>query len=165
MGQVAGDVIAAAFAVFNPAVVVPLVEIGWRRTDAPTICQARTDGAVAQLRRILGDDPAGLDRAVELLRRATEPLRPEGRPLYAGVRSLGVPDEPLAAMWRLGDQLREYRGDSHTMAWGCGRVRRHRDRSAHRALLGAPDAQLHPHEGVERRRVRRRRRTAFVPAA
>ena len=38
--------------------------------------------------------------------------------MYAGVRSLGVPDEPLAAVWRLGDQLREYRGDSHTMAWG-----------------------------------------------
>jgi hypothetical protein len=118
MGQVAGDVIAAAFAVFNPAVVVPLVEIGWGRTDAPTICQARTDGAVAQLRRILGDSPAGLDRAVVLLRTATEPLRPEGRPLYAGVRSQGIPDDPLAAMWRLGDQLREYRGDSHTMAWG-----------------------------------------------
>ena len=117
MGQVAGDVVAAAFAVFNPTIVVPLVELGWRRTDAPTICQARTDGAVAQLRRILGDDPTGLGRAVELLDRATEPLRPEGRPLYAGVRSLGVPDAPLAAMWRLGDQLREYRGDSHTMAW------------------------------------------------
>lgn len=119
MGQVAGDVIAAAFAVFNPAVVVPLVEIGWRRTDAPTICRARTDGAVAQLRRILGDDPAGLGRAVELMHRVVEPLRPEGRPLYAGVRSLGMPDEPLAAMWRLGDQLREYRGDSHTIAWSA----------------------------------------------
>ena len=118
MGQVAGDVIAAAFAVFNPAVVVPLVELGWGRTDASTICQARTDGAVAQLRRILGDSPAGVDRALELLRAATAPLRPEGRPLYAGVRSLGVPDDPLAAVWRLGDQLREYRGDSHTMAWG-----------------------------------------------
>jgi hypothetical protein len=117
MGQVAGDVVAAAFAVFKPAVVVPLVELGWQRTNASTICKARTDGAVAQLRRILGNAPEGVDRAVELLRRATEPLRPEGRPLYAGVRSLGVPDEPLAAVWRLGDQLREYRGDSHTMAW------------------------------------------------
>ena len=144
MGQVAGDVIAAAFAVFNPAVVVPLVEIGWQRTDAPTICDARTDGAVAQLRRILGDDPAGLDRAVELMRRAIDPLRPEGRPLYAGVRSLGVPEEPLAAMWRMGDQLREYRGDSHTMAWGSRRLRRHRDRSAHGALLGIVDAHVQP---------------------
>src|SRR6186997_3275608 len=39
MGQVAGDVVAAAFAVFNPAVVVPLVELGWQRTDASTICE------------------------------------------------------------------------------------------------------------------------------
>jgi hypothetical protein len=117
MGQVAGEVVAAAFAVFNPEIVVPCVTLGWTRTDAPTICAARTDGAVAQLRRTIGEHPAGIGRAVELLRRATEPLRPEGRPLFAGVRSLGVPDDPLAAMWRLGDQLREYRGDCHTASW------------------------------------------------
>jgi hypothetical protein len=93
------------------------VQLGWSRTDAATICAARTDGAVAQLVRLLGPEPDGVDRAVELLRRAVEPLRPEGRPLYAGVRSLGVPDEPLAAVFRLGDMLREYRGDSHTAAW------------------------------------------------
>jgi hypothetical protein len=117
MGQVPGEVVAAAFAVFNPAVVVPLVTLGWTRTDAATICTARTDGAVAQLRRILGDRPTGVERAAELLARAAAPLRPEGRPLYAGVRSLGVPDEPLAAVWRLGDLLREYRGDAHTASW------------------------------------------------
>ena len=32
-----GDVVAAAFGVFNPEVVVPCVELGWSRTDAPTI--------------------------------------------------------------------------------------------------------------------------------
>jgi hypothetical protein len=117
MGQVPGELVAAAFAVFNPAAVVPAVELGWTRTDARTICAARDAGAVAQLRRLLGDRPEGLDRAVELLRRATEALRPEGRPLYAGLRSLGVPDEPLAAMWRMGDMLREFRGDSHTASW------------------------------------------------
>ena len=47
------------------------------------------------------------ERAAELLARATDPLRPEGRPLFAGIRSLGVPDDPLAAMWRLGDLLRD----------------------------------------------------------
>lgn len=117
MGQVPGEVVAAAFAVFNPAVVVPAVSLGWERTDATTICAARTDGAVAQLERLLGPSPVGVVRAAELLHAATAPLRPEGRPLYAGVRSLGVPTEPLAAVWRLGDQLREYRGDSHTAAW------------------------------------------------
>jgi hypothetical protein len=117
MGQVPGEVVAAAFAVFNPEVVVPCVTLGWTRTDASTICAARTDGAVAQLRRAIGDHPDGIERTVELLRAAAAPLRPEGRPLFSGVRSLGLPDDPLAAMWRLGDQLREYRGDCHTAAW------------------------------------------------
>jgi hypothetical protein len=117
MGQVPGEVVAAAFAVFNPEVVVPCVQLGWSRTDAATICAARDDGAIAQLRRILGDEPAGLDRVNELLGRAVATLRPEGRPLYAGLLSLPMPDTALGALWRRGDMLREYRGDSHTAAW------------------------------------------------
>jgi hypothetical protein len=117
MGQVPGEVVAAAFAVFNPEVVVPLVGVGWTLTDAPTICQARTTGAVDQLTRILGAEPVGVTRARELLRRASEPLRPEGRPLYSGLRSLGLPGTPLADVWRLSDMLREYRGDAHTASW------------------------------------------------
>jgi len=117
MGQVPGPVVAAAFGVFNPAVVEACVDIGWGITDAPTICAARTEGAVGQLRRVLGDDPAGLDRALDLLHRASEPLEPAGRPLYAGLVSLGLPGEPLADAWRLADLLREYRGDVHVAAW------------------------------------------------
>jgi hypothetical protein len=117
MGQVPGELVAAAFGVFNPAVVVPAVTYGWSLTDAATIEQARTDGAVAQLRRILGPTPDGVARAVELLLRANDGLRPEGRALYAGLLSQGLPGEPLADAWRLGDRLREYRGDSHIAAW------------------------------------------------
>lgn len=117
LGQVPGEVIAATFGVFNPAIVVPLVAHGWSLTDAATIAEARTEGAVAQLTRILGTMPAGIDRAVELLGRANEPLSPAGRPLYAGLLALGVPDDPVGAMWRLGDCLREYRGDAHVAAF------------------------------------------------
>ena len=117
MGQVPGEVVAAAFAVFNPAAVVASVTFGWTVTDAPTICAARDAGAIAQLRRVLGDAPAGLARVTELLVRMTDVLRPEGRPLYAGLRSLGFPDDPIGRMWRAGDLLREHRGDSHTAAW------------------------------------------------
>lgn len=117
MGQVPGELVASAFAVFNPAVVVPAVTYGWTLTDAATIEQARTDGAVAQLRRVLGDQPDGLARVNELLERAVAPLRPEGRPLFAGLLALGIPDDPLTAMWRRGDLLREYRGDVHTASW------------------------------------------------
>ena len=117
MGQVPGQVVAAAFGVFNPAVVVPAVEHGWTLTDAATICSARTAGATAQLRRILGDAPSGIERATALLQRAVTPLRPEGRPLFAGLSSLGLPGEPIGDAWRLADQLREHRGDAHTASW------------------------------------------------
>jgi hypothetical protein len=117
MGQVPGEVVAAAFAVFNPEAVVPAVDFGWTKVDAATICAARTKGAVDQLVRVLGPAPEGLADATELLAQAVGPLRPEGKPLFAGLRSLGLPGDPVGDMWRLADQLREYRGDAHTAAW------------------------------------------------
>ena len=121
MGQVHGTVVAAAFGVFNPAAVVPAVTYGWTLTDATTICTARTDGALAQLHRILGDEPDGLHRVVQLLLTAVEPLRPDGKPLFAGISALPMPGPPLGVAWRLGDMLREYRGDAHVAAWtGAG---------------------------------------------
>ncbi|MBB3664680.1 hypothetical protein FB384_003584 [Prauserella sediminis] len=121
LGQVPGDVVAAAFAVFNPEVVVPAVTYGWSLTDAATICRARTDGAIRQLTAILGEHPDRLEEARPLLERAVEPLRPEGKPLFAGLRALGLPGDPVGDVWRLGDMLREYRGDAHIAAWtGAG---------------------------------------------
>jgi hypothetical protein len=117
LGHVPGELVASAFAVFNPEIVVPCVEQGWTFTDAVTICEARTRGAVAQLVRILGEKPDGIDRANELLANAVAPLRPEGKPLYAGVLAQGLPGDPMGDFWRQGDQLREYRGDAHTAAW------------------------------------------------
>lgn len=117
LGQAPGEVIAATFAVFNPAVVVPAVSYGWTLTDAATICAARTDGAVRQLHRILGASPDGVGRAVDLLRCATERLPLAGKPLFAGLVAQGLPGEPLADAWRLADRLREYRGDTHIAAW------------------------------------------------
>jgi hypothetical protein len=118
MGQVPGEVVAAAFGVFNPAVVVPSVSFGWSITDAATICAARHDGAVGQLTRILGH-PDGLERAVELMRRACAPLEPNGKPLFAGARSQPWPGDPWGDFFNAGDQLREFRGDAHTAAWSA----------------------------------------------
>jgi len=72
---------------------------------------------MGQVRRLLGDEPAGAEGAAELLARAAAPLRPEGRPLYAGALAQAMPDTALGQVWRLGDMLREYRGDAHTAAW------------------------------------------------
>lgn len=117
LGQVPGEVIAAAFGVFNPAAVVPAVAYGWSITAAATICAARTEGAVGQLWRILGPEPDGLTEATALLQVATGGLRPEGKPLYSGLLALDMPDDPMGAAWRLTDLLREFRGDAHTAAW------------------------------------------------
>ena len=117
LGQAPGELVAAAFGVFNPAVVVPAVSYGWTLTDASTIAEERLSGAVEQLRRVLGDRPEGIVRAVELLTRATDPLQPWGRALFAGTLSQPLPGEPLGDLFRLGDRLREFRGDSHIAAW------------------------------------------------
>jgi hypothetical protein len=79
MGQVPGSLVAAAFGVFNPAVVVPLVTAGWQITDAATICAARDDGGVGQLRRILGEHPDGVERADALLARGRGAPAPGGK--------------------------------------------------------------------------------------
>jgi hypothetical protein len=120
MGQVAPQVVAAAFAVFNPDVVVPCVEMGWGLTDAPTIFAARRRGAIAQLARIVGERPDGIEHATGLLEKAVTPLNVAGRPLFAGLRShWDEPDDPLTRFFHLGDELREYRGDAHTAAWSA----------------------------------------------
>jgi hypothetical protein len=120
LGHVPGEVVAAAFAVFNPAMVVPAVTYGWTLTDAASVSAARTEGALGQLTRILGPNPDGVERARDLLSRAGARLRPEGRALFAGVLAQEVPDDALGAAWRLADRLREYRGDAHTAAWTAG---------------------------------------------
>ena len=117
LGQAPGDLVASAFAVFNPSVVVPAVTFGWSITDAAAIERARTGGAIAQLTRILGPEPAGIERVRDILGRASTSPRVAGKPLYAGVLAQEVPSSPLGAAWRFADRLREYRGDAHTAAW------------------------------------------------
>ena len=117
MGQVQPDVVAAAFGVFNPAVVAPAVAFGWTLTDADTIFAARRAGAVAQLERVLGGATADVRRAGDLLARAVEVLRPEGRPLFAGLRSRWDDPAGWTRLFHLGDMLREHRGDAHVAAW------------------------------------------------
>lgn len=117
MGQVHGAVVASAFGVFKPGVVIPLVELGWATATPEAILRARLDGTVAGLERILGPSPAGAARATELLRRAGDAGNVTGRSLYAGLLSLGFPGSVLGDLWRASDVVREHRGDSHIAAW------------------------------------------------
>jgi hypothetical protein len=117
--RVPGEVVAAAFAVFNPAIVIPAVAEGWSKTDSATVLQARLDGQRAALERMLGDtaDVEKMARATELMVRAADAAPLAGRPLFGGLRALGLPGDPLGDLWRAADVLREHRGDSHVLAW------------------------------------------------
>jgi hypothetical protein len=118
LGQVQPDVIAAAFGVFKPAVVVDGVTHGWALTDAATIFGARREGAVAQLERVLGGPTKEVATASETLERAADALAVPGRPLFAGLRGWwDDPDDGWTRLFHLGDMLREARGDSHVAAW------------------------------------------------
>ena len=117
MGTVVGEVVVAAFGVFNPAIVLPCVEQGFGVADRDAVLAARERGAVAGLTTILGENPSGAARATELLRRMADVGPGEGRHLYSGLRSLGWPGSPMGDLWRAADLLREHRGDSHIAAW------------------------------------------------
>ncbi|MGI8794533.1 MAG: SCO6745 family protein [Acidimicrobiales bacterium] len=79
-------------------------------------------GAAGWPRTMLGThaSPDQIIRATELLRRAAMAADLAGRPLYAGLRSLGLPgDGSWGDLWRASDLIREHRGDSHTLAWAA----------------------------------------------
>lgn len=116
MGQVPGEVVVAAFGVFNPKLIIPAVERGWSIADADEVLAAREHGATASLQRILGD-PAELADVTVVLQRAAAAGTEAGRFLYAGLRSLDIPEHPMGAFWRAIDTIREHRGDSHLAAW------------------------------------------------
>jgi hypothetical protein len=115
--QVSGHIVAAAFGVFKRDVVVGAVAEGWRRSDQATVLAARERGVTAALRRMIGDEPDGLGWATEVLLRMAMAAPGEGRALFSGLLSLGVPADPMGAFWRAADLVREHRGDSHIAAW------------------------------------------------
>lgn len=122
MGKLQGEVVAATFGVFNPDIVVPLVQLGWSQTEPEPLLQARLDGSRESLEGHLGPDgadasAADVERATELLRQAAEGTTVAGRPIHAGLRSLGWPGDPLGDLWRAADLVREHRGDGHNVAW------------------------------------------------
>jgi len=117
MGQVPGEVIASAFGVFHPPMVAGFVAAAWSKTDVGTLLGARRQGATAALERILGGKPDDLDRATELLRRGADAGVVAGHPLFAGLRSLEWPGDPIGDFWHAANMVREHRGDGHTCAW------------------------------------------------
>jgi hypothetical protein len=69
-----------------------------------------------------------LVRIADLATRAAASAPTEGRALYAGLRALDVPEEPVARLWHAATLLREHRGDGHNavlLAHGIGGTEAH----------------------------------------
>jgi hypothetical protein len=122
MGQLTGEAVAATFGVFNPDIVKPFVDEGWALAERDAVLQAREDGNRESLTELLGGVPDGVERATELLRQASEGCGIGGRPIHAGLRSLGWPGDPIGDLWRAADLIREHRGDGHNAVWTTSEV-------------------------------------------
>ena len=118
LGRVPAEVVHAIFYNFADGEVARHIPRVWDITTPEAALAAREQGSVAALRRILGDfaDAPGLARTADLATRAATSARTEGRTMYAALRVLPVPEEPVARLWHAATLLREYRGDGHVAA-------------------------------------------------
>jgi hypothetical protein len=115
---VPAEVVHALFYNFAPGEVARHIPKVWSTTTPEQAITARQQGCVNALHRILGDlvDTPGFARAVDLLTRAATSAPLEGRPMYAALRTLPLPQGPLARLFHAASLLREHRGDGHVAA-------------------------------------------------
>jgi hypothetical protein len=115
MGEPVAPLVAAAFAAFEPGLIATLYEEGRRVLERDSLLRMQEEATVESLHAILGEVAAA--PLVAALRRAVEAADGTGRPLFAGVRALPWPADPLGQLWRACHALREHRGDSHIAAY------------------------------------------------
>ncbi len=116
LGRAGPAVVTASFYNFAPPMVARALPAVWDLTTPDDALAARSAGAVAALRRLLGERAAGLTALADRLLRATDGLDCSGRVLAAANAALPVPAEPAARVWHAATLLREHRGDGHSAA-------------------------------------------------
>ena len=111
MGPVGPGVSEATFYVFAPWLHRAALPSAWDVTTPERLVQARRDGTVEALGRILGEPD--ISEALAIARQVTEGLTAPGRPLYAAHAGLDWPSDELLALWHAATLVREHRGDGH----------------------------------------------------
>jgi hypothetical protein len=128
--SVPAEVVHALFYNFAPGEVARHIPKVWNTTTPEAAIAARQHGCANALRQILGDlvDTPDFARAVELLTKAATSAPLEGRPMYAALRTLPLPRDPVTRLFHAASLLREHRGDGHIvalMAEGIGGLEAH----------------------------------------
>jgi len=118
LGLAPAEVVDALFYNFAPGEVARHIPKVWRTTTPEAAIAARQMGCGKALRRILGDriDSPAFARAADLLTKAGTSAPLEGRPMYAALRALPIPDDAVARLFHAASLLREHRGDGHIAA-------------------------------------------------
>jgi hypothetical protein len=118
LGRAPAEVVHAIFYNFAPGEAARHIPRVWDVITPEAALAARQHGCVVALRRILGDlaEAPELARTADLLTKAAISPPTVGRPLYAGLRALPLPEEPIARLWHAANLLREHRGDGHVVA-------------------------------------------------
>jgi hypothetical protein len=118
LGLVPAEVVDALFYNFAPGEVARHIPEVWHTTTPELALAAREAGCTKALRRILGDrvELPAFTRCTELLMKAATGAPVEGRPMYAGLRAIAIPDDTVARFFHAAALLREHRGDGHIAA-------------------------------------------------
>jgi len=118
LGPVPAEVVDALFYNFAPGEVTRHIPKVWRTTTPEAAIAARRAGCAKALRRILGDqvEAPAFARAADLLLEAATSAPWEGRPMYAALRAIPVPDDVVERLFHAASLLREHRGDGHIAA-------------------------------------------------
>src|SRR4051812_44563658 len=149
LGPVPAEVVDALFYNFAPGEVARHIPKVWRTTTPEAAIAARQLGCGNALRRILGDriDSPDFLRAVDLLTKAATSAPYEGRPMYAALRALPIPDEPVTRLFHAASLLREHRGDGHIaalMVEGVGGLEAHVLYALHMNMPAEKFGRIHP---------------------
>ncbi|MGD9990200.1 SCO6745 family protein [Pseudonocardia sp.] len=162
LGRVPAEVVHAAFYSFAEGEAARHIPGAWE-TVAPEVSRAAWQrGSVTALRRILGEELAGspgLVRAADLTTKAATSAPTDGRVMYAAMRTLPVPSDPLDRLWHSATMLREHRGDGHVAALLGAQIG---GTEAH--ILSALDMDIYPAESFGRVHHLPRARLAAVMA-
>ncbi len=118
LGLANAEVVDALFYNFAPGEVARHIPKVWRTTTPEAAIAARQIGCARALRRILRDwvETAAFVRAADLLAKAATSVPAEGRPMYAALRAIPVPDDAVGRLFHAASLLREHRGDGHIAA-------------------------------------------------
>ncbi|TDU89744.1 hypothetical protein EV138_3320 [Kribbella voronezhensis] len=130
LGLAPAEVVHAVFYNFADGEVARHIPWVWGKITPAEAIAVRERGSAAAVRQRIGElaDSPGLARIADLATRAAVSAPMEGRVLYAGLRTLDIPEDPVAKIWHAATLLREHRGDGHNavlVAHGIGGTESH----------------------------------------